>query len=78
MVSVTVYSTESCVWCKKTKEFLKENDIEFKEVDVGADQEAAKEMMEKSGQSGVPVIMIDDEIVTGFDKDKLRKLLKIK
>lgn len=78
MVSVKVYSTESCPWCKKLKEFLKENKVSFTEIDVGADENAAKKMMEESGQSGVPVTNIDGQIIVGFDKEKLKELLKLK
>jgi len=76
-MEVKVYSTPSCPYCTFAKEFLKENHIEFKDIDVTKDQEAAKEMIEKSGQTGVPVIMIDGEVVIGFDKEKLKELLKL-
>ena len=74
---VKVYSTQTCPYCVMAKEFLKENKIEFEDIDVGANQEAAKEMVEKSGQMGVPVIMVGDEIIVGFDKEKLKKALKL-
>jgi len=61
----------------KTKEFFKENNVEFEEVDVSEDQKAAQEMFKKSGQMGVPVTMIDDEIIVGFDKPKLKKVLHL-
>jgi glutaredoxin-like YruB-family protein len=77
-MEVTVYSTPTCPWCIKVKEFLKEHKIEFKSVDVAADQEKAREMVEKSGQMGVPVTEIDGQIVIGYDEAKLKKLLKIK
>ena len=77
MVKVTVFSTISCPWCRRVKEFLKANKIVFTNVDVGSDQKAAKEMVKKSGQTGVPVIDIDGKIVVGFDEEKLRSLLKI-
>ncbi len=77
-MKVIIYTTESCPWCKKTKEFFKEHDIKYKEVDVGSDSKAAAEMVKMSGQMGVPVIEIDGKIVVGFDEPKLRKLLKIK
>jgi len=75
---VIVYSTESCPWCHKAKDFLKKNNIEFEDINVGKDQEKAKEMVEKSGQMGVPVIEIDGEIVIGFDESKIKKLLHLK
>jgi glutaredoxin 3 len=78
MAKVTVYSTESCPWCAKTKDLLKKNTVSFKSIDVGKDEKGAKEMVKKSGQMGVPVIDIDGEIIVGFDESKLKKLLKIK
>jgi|TARA_Y100000310_G_C20659280_1_gene803773 glutaredoxin-like YruB-family protein len=78
MVKVIVYSTKECPWCKKTKAFLKEKGIKYTEKDVGSDTKAAHEMIEKSGQQGVPVTDIDGKIVVGFDEDKLKELLNIK
>tara|TARA_Y100000310_G_C20698107_1_gene827172 strand:+ start:1894 stop:2133 length:240 start_codon:yes stop_codon:yes gene_type:complete len=75
---VTIYTTAECPWCKRTKEFFKENKVEYSEKNVGDDQEAAQEMIKKSGQQGVPVIDIDGKIVVGFDEEKLRELLEIK
>lgn len=75
---VVIYTTQSCPWCKKTKEFFKEHDVKFSEKDVGADSEAASEMIEKSGQQGVPVIDAGGTIIIGFDEEGLRKALKIK
>lgn len=72
---VKVYSTKICPWCKKVKEFLSEKNVEFENIDVGEDQEASKEMVEKSGQMGVPVIDIDGKIIVGFDKEALEKAL---
>ena len=77
MAKVKVYSTPTCPACKQTKEFLHENKIEFQEINVADDQKALQEMMEKSGQMAVPVTDIDGEIITGFDKSKLQKALKI-
>ncbi|MBW2995547.1 glutaredoxin family protein [Candidatus Woesearchaeota archaeon] len=74
---VKIYSTPTCPYCTMAKEFLKENKIEFEDIDVAANQEAAKEMVEKSGQMGVPVIIVGDEIIVGFDKEKLKKALKL-
>jgi glutaredoxin 3 len=76
-MAVTVYSTESCPWCAKTKAFLKENKVAFKNVDVGKDKEAAKKMIEKSGQMGVPVTDVNGTIIIGFDEGKLKKALKL-
>ena len=72
---VKVYSTKTCPWCHKTKEFLKEKNVKFEDIDVGANQKAANEMVEKSGQMGVPVTDIDGKIIIGFDKEALEKAL---
>ena len=78
MNKVLIYSTNTCVYCKKAKEFFKEHNIDFKEIDVGKDINAAKEMVAKSGQMGVPVIDVNGKIIVGFDKAALMKELKIK
>ena len=77
MPKVTVYSTPTCVWCGKAKEFLKDNNIHYNEVDVAADQKAAEFMIEKSGQMGVPVIQVDDQFIVGYDKNAMKKVLKL-
>lgn len=77
-MKIKVYSTPTCFWCSKLKEWLKQNKIEFEEIDVSEDAKAAQEMIEKSGQMGVPVTEIDGKIVVGFDVNALKKLLKIK
>ena len=76
-MTVKIYSTPTCPWCKKTKEFFKENKIKYTDIDVQSNQKAAKEMVEKSGQTAVPVIDIDGKIVVGFDEKKLKSLLKL-
>ena len=75
--NVKVYSTSTCPWCIRAKQFLKENNIEFQNLDVSDNQRAADEMMAKTGQMGVPVLDIDGEIIVGFDKEKIRQLLGI-
>ena len=75
MKKVKIYTTSTCPWCMKTKEFLKENNVEYEEIDVTSDREAAKEMVEKSGQMGVPVIDVEGQIVVGYDPDKLKELI---
>lgn len=75
--SVIVYSTPTCPWCIRLKQFLKENNILFLDWDVSVDQAAADEMIKKSAQMGVPVLDIDGQIVVGFDKDKIKHLLGI-
>ena len=77
MAQVTIYSTPTCVYCNAAKAFFKEKGVAYTEHNVGADMERRKEMIEKSGQMGVPVIYIGDEMVVGFDEEQLRGLLKI-
>lgn len=74
---VKLYITPACPYCFTLKEFLKEHNIDFEEVDVSQDEKARDEMIEKSGAKGAPVVEIDGEIVVGFDKEKIMKLLKI-
>lgn len=74
-MSVKVYSTPTCSWCVKAKDYLKANNISFEDIDVTKDQNAAKVMVEKSGQRGVPVLDINDNIIVGFDKANIDKLL---
>ncbi len=75
--SVRVYSTPTCPYCIRTKQFLKEKDVGFEDIDVSADQTKAEEMVQKSGQMGVPVLDIDGEIIIGFDKDAISKTLNL-
>ena len=72
---VVIYSTPTCHWCKKVKEYFDEHNIKYEEVNVAADREKATEMVEKSGQMGVPVVEIDDEVIIGFNKEKFDLLL---
>jgi glutaredoxin 3 len=78
MKKVTIYSTPTCHYCNMAKDYFKENNIQFEAFDVAADMAKRKEMMEKSGQLGVPVILVDDQLVIGFNKPKLAQLLEIK
>ncbi|HLC71142.1 MAG TPA: glutaredoxin family protein, partial [Candidatus Nanoarchaeia archaeon] len=66
-MSITIYTTPTCHWCKDTKAFLKKNKLKYTEKDVSADQKAAQEMIKKSGQMGVPVLDINGKIIVGFD-----------
>jgi glutaredoxin 3 len=72
---VTVYSTPTCPFCIRAKQFLRENNVMFTEIDVSKDQGKAEEMIEKSGQMGVPVIDVDGQIIVGFDKEKISSVL---
>ena len=74
---VRVYSTPTCPHCIRTKQFLKDNNVEFEDIDVSADQAKVQEMMDKSGQMGVPVLDINGEIIVGFDKDKINQALAL-
>lgn len=74
---VTVYSTSTCPYCHMLKDFLKEKNIVFEDIDVGADPVKAKEMIKKSGQMGVPVTEIDGKIITGFNKEAISQELGI-
>ena len=77
MAKVTIYSTPTCIYCKMAKEFLNANNISFTDHDVASDEKAREEMIQKTGQLGVPVIDIDGSIMVGFDKGKMKELLKI-
>lgn len=77
MLSVTIYSTPTCPFCIMAKNFFKKNNIAYVEKNVAADQEAAQEMIKISGQMGVPVIEIGEEIIIGFDEQKIKKILGI-
>ncbi|MCX6777669.1 MAG: glutathione S-transferase N-terminal domain-containing protein [Candidatus Micrarchaeota archaeon] len=77
MPEVKVYSTPTCPYCVKAKDFLKENKIPYKDINVGQDREAAEYMIEKTDQMGVPVIEIDGKFIVGFDKEAIKKELKL-
>jgi glutaredoxin-like YruB-family protein len=77
-MKIKVFSTPSCPYCIVLKKFLEENGIAFEDIDVSKDEEAVNEMVQKSGQMGVPVIEIDGKIVVGFDREKICQLLNIK
>lgn len=77
MSKVKVYTTPTCPWCQRVKEFLREHNIDFEDINVAKDRKAAKEMIEKSGQIGVPVIEINGKIIVGFDEIKIRKALNL-
>jgi glutaredoxin 3 len=75
---VKVYSTTACPWCYRVKDWLKEHSVKYEDIDVGADPAKAQEMIEKSGQMGVPVIDVNGTIIVGFDEEKLKSALGIK
>jgi glutaredoxin 3 len=74
---VTIYSTPTCHFCHMAKEFFTENNIAFTNYDVASDQEKRAEMIQMTGQLGVPVIVIDDSITIGFDRNKIAEKLGI-
>ena len=74
---VKVYSTPTCPYCVRLKEFLRGNNIGFDDIDVSSDPAAGQKMVERSGQMGVPVLDIDGEIIVGFDKQKITQALGI-
>ena len=76
-MSVKIYSTPTCVYCKTLKAYLTKREVKFEDIDVSKDEKQLQEMIKSSGQMGVPVIDIDGEIIVGFDKTKIDSLLKI-
>ena len=77
MKKVIIYSTPTCIYCRLAKEWLKQNNISFVDYDLSVDAEKRDEIIKKTGQMGVPVIKVDEEIIIGFDKKKLSELLGI-
>lgn len=78
MKEVLIYTTKTCPYCIKAKEYLGSHNIGFKDIDVSTSQDRTREMIDKSGQMGVPVLDIDGEIIIGFNKDEIDKELDIK
>lgn len=78
MKQVTIYSTPTCVFCNAAKAFFKEHSVKYTEHNVATDLKARQEMIEKSGQMGVPVITIGKELIVGFDEPRLSELLDVK
>lgn len=77
MKKVTIYSTSTCHFCEKAKEFFNKHNVKYTVIDVGADLTKRREMIEKSGQMGVPVIVIGKEMIVGYNESRLKVLLKI-
>ncbi|HLC77120.1 MAG TPA: Uxx-star family glutaredoxin-like (seleno)protein [archaeon] len=78
IMSVKIYTTNHCPYCVMAKEFFKKNDVAYTEINVEEDEAAAEEMIEKSGQMGVPVIDVNGEIIVGFNRSAIEKALKAK
>lgn len=74
-INVKIYATNTCPWCVKTKEFLKANNVKYKEVNVAEDEKSRNEMFKKSGQFGVPVTDINGTVIVGYDKEAMKKAL---
>jgi glutaredoxin-like YruB-family protein len=77
-MTVKVYSTPTCPYCKLAKDYLKEKNIAFEDIDVAANSEAAQEMVKKSGQMGVPVLEINGQIIVGWNKTAIEEALAAK
>lgn len=78
MKNVTIYSTPTCGYCNLAKEFMKAKGVVYTEHNVAADLEKRKEMIELTGQMGVPVLKIDDAVMVGFDEARLAEVLGVK
>ncbi len=76
--SVILFTTSTCSWCRTVKQYLRKNDIRFKEVDITRDEKAARDMVRRTGQQGVPVTLINNRPVVGFNKNEINRLLNIK
>ena len=72
---VVIYTTPTCPWCKRAKEYFSQKSISYLEHNVAKDRDKANEMVQKSGQMGVPVITVDGEVIVGFNQSRLDKLL---
>ncbi len=75
---VIVFTSPSCSWCRKVKDYLKKNKVRFTEIDIVKKPDAARDIQKKTGQIGVPVILIDNRAVVGFNKDKIDRMLELK
>ena len=76
--SVILFTTPTCSWCRTVKQYLRKHDIRFKEVDITRDEVAARDMVRRTGQQGVPVTLINNRPVVGFNKNEINRLLNIK
>lgn len=77
-MKIITYTLSWCPHCKALKDFLKSNKIEFEDIDMEANEDIAEDIIERTGQSGFPILEIDNEIIIGFDKDKIIKILEMK
>jgi glutaredoxin-like YruB-family protein len=72
---VLVFTTPTCPWCVRVKKYLRERHVPFREIDVARDQKAARDLVRRTGQMGVPVVEIDGKPIIGFDRPRIDKLL---
>ena len=81
LMTITIYSTPTCVYCKAAKKFFIDHNLDYKEVDVAMDPAAAQDLIEKSGQLGVPVIIVNqdgkDTVLVGYNQSKLKQVLSV-
>ncbi len=77
MHNIIIYSTPTCPYCVKVKDYLKSKNFDYKDYDVSTDKTKLDEMIQKSDQMGVPVVEIDENIIIGFDKNEIDKILGI-
>ena len=75
-MAITLYTTPSCTYCRKAKDYLRQNRVPFTEYDVARDQRRAEEMVRKSGQMGVPVIDINGRVIVGFNQPEIERALR--
>ncbi len=75
MTKIKIYSTPYCGYCKMAKDFFDKNGISYEEIDVSVDEAAARQMIEKTNQMGVPVIEIGDEYVVGFNRPLIEEMI---
>lgn len=75
MSDIRVYTTPTCPWCHRVKEYLNNKGVSFQEINVAENMEEASQLVEKTGQRTVPVIEVGEEIIVGFDREKLEEIL---
>ena len=75
MAKIEIYTTPTCAYCKLAKEYFEKHHIAYTEYNVAADIQKRQEMLDRTHQFGVPVIIIDGKIIVGFDQPKIRQLL---
>lgn len=75
MTKVVLFTTSSCSWCKRAKKYFKENRVLFKEINIEKDERAARDLVKKTGQMGVPVVKIGGKWIVGFDRPSIEREL---